>query len=437
MITEEFKKRFTEYVTEREDTRLKIYEDSSGNPTIGIGFILINKIGKKWVAYEEEALQKLGINLTKEQYNIIKNYEKARSNGDSTSHLNDQLKKLDFTITPELCQKLLKYSIEDKYKIIKDTIGEECWDKLNLARQIGVMDHAFHKGGIKPLKKSLIAKNYNETAQIMKDIIKEPSLKARAELRSDFVKYGKMDFEGIYIAQSGDNLIKIARLHCLELDELKKLNPEVSKLKTLSVGQKINIPTKVKIIPLIDIDDEGNKLFKFEIVHNKCKISEDNIAGETKEILLSMGPFFVCLKANNQVTNIGQCSKDSSLFLSKTLLNTPTENSIIDLFKSTQGVTEGSIHTKTLNLTKEQYNKILQYIESGIKYGDTKVLQSQTSANEISNNVEQHYIVKADDSASLVQNLYHATGLPLYFTAAYSKPELVNLESIDAKKALE
>ncbi|HJD66831.1 MAG TPA: hypothetical protein LFV91_07470 [Rickettsia endosymbiont of Bembidion nr. Transversale] len=51
--------------------------------------------------------------------------------------------------------------------------------------------------------------------------------------------------------------------------------------------------------------------------------------------------------------------------------------------------------------------------------------------------MEHHYLVKADDSASLVQNLYHATGLPLYFTASYSKPELANLESIDAKKALE
>ncbi|MCC8461680.1 MAG: LysM peptidoglycan-binding domain-containing protein [Rickettsia endosymbiont of Ecitomorpha arachnoides] len=386
---------------------------------------------------KKEYLQKLGINLTAKQYEIIKNYAEVKSKGNDISNLKDQLKKLDFTITPEMSQKLLMYSIEEKYKIIKTSIGEEHWDKLNLARQIGVMDHAFHWGNVVELKESLIAGNYNETAQIMKDVITKPSLKARAELRADLVESGKMEFEGVYIVKSGDNLGKIAQLHCLKLDELKKLNPELSKLTILSVGRKINIPPTVKIIPLIDIDDEGNKLFKFEIVHNKCKISEDNIAGETKEILLSVGPFFVRLKANNQVTNIGQCSQDSSFFLSKTSLNTPIENSIIDLFKSTQGVTEGSMHTKTLNLTKEQYNKILQYIESGIKYGDTKVLQSQTSTNETSNNIEHHYLVKADDSASLVQNLYHATGLPLYFTAAYSKPELVNLESIDAKKALE
>ncbi|HJD66832.1 MAG TPA: hypothetical protein LFV91_07475, partial [Rickettsia endosymbiont of Bembidion nr. Transversale] len=82
------------------------------------------------------------------------------------------------------------------------------------------------------------------------------------------------------------------------------------------------------------------------------------IEGETKELLLSVGPFFVRLKANDQVMNIGQCSKDSNIFFDKTSLSPATANSIIDHFKGSQEVTDGSIYIKTLNLTKEQYNKI-------------------------------------------------------------------------------
>lgn len=180
MITEEFKKTFTKFVIDHESEQLKIYDDRFGVPTIGIGFALINKVSDGWEAYTEKKLQDLGINLTAEQYKIIKDYAKAKTNGSDTSHLRSKLDRFDFTITQEMAQNLLQHSIQKKYDHIKNNIGEDKWDKLNLAQQVGVMDHAFQRGNILSLTESLIAGDYATTAKIIRQVNNE-AFKTRAE----------------------------------------------------------------------------------------------------------------------------------------------------------------------------------------------------------------------------------------------------------------
>ncbi|WP_417904545.1 hypothetical protein [Candidatus Tisiphia endosymbiont of Micropterix aruncella] len=126
MITEEFNKKFTEFVTEPEGgEKLKIYDDGYGVPTIGIGFALINKVPYRWQAYSEDELKKREINLTSDQYQIIVDYAKVKSDGLSTSHLKKQLEDLDFTIDTTISQSLLEYSINQKYKEIKEQNSKE------------------------------------------------------------------------------------------------------------------------------------------------------------------------------------------------------------------------------------------------------------------------------------------------------------------------
>ncbi|AIL65037.1 hypothetical protein NOVO_03245 [Rickettsiales bacterium Ac37b] len=56
-------------------------------PTIGVGFTLINKVKNKWEAYDIDYLKSRGMNLSHEQYNIIVDYAKSKSNYRDTSHL--------------------------------------------------------------------------------------------------------------------------------------------------------------------------------------------------------------------------------------------------------------------------------------------------------------------------------------------------------------
>ncbi|MCC8399147.1 MAG: LysM peptidoglycan-binding domain-containing protein [Rickettsia endosymbiont of Platyusa sonomae] len=195
----------------------------------------------------KKKLQDLGINLTVEQYNLIKDYAKAKTNGDNTSHLKSQLDKFDFTITQEIAQNLLQHSIQKKYDHIKNNIGEDKWDKLNLAQQVGAMDHAFQRGNILPLTESLIAGNYDRTAEIMREIPNNnEAIKNRAELRSDLVKYGTMEFPGIHVVQPNDIASNIAKHHNITLKQLAERNPHLNNLNKLSVGQKINIASPIE-----------------------------------------------------------------------------------------------------------------------------------------------------------------------------------------------
>ncbi|WP_375331977.1 LysM peptidoglycan-binding domain-containing protein [Candidatus Tisiphia endosymbiont of Temnostethus pusillus] len=280
MITEEFKKEFAEFVKKFENEKLKIYDCGDGVPTIGIGFTLINKVQDRWNACDREFLKSRGINLTDDQYEIIKNYAKAKYEGVSTLHLKKQLESLDFTIDIKISQSLLEYSIEQKYKEFKNQIGgEEHWDKLNLAQQVGLMDHAFQRGNILPLKESLIAGNYDKTAEIMREIPNNSkSIKDRAELRADLVKYGTMKFSGIHVVQPNDIASDIAKHHNITLKQLTEWNPHLKNLNELSVGQKINIASPIERDGAIAIATSSNNVENISI--NESNSQRTTISAE-------------------------------------------------------------------------------------------------------------------------------------------------------------
>lgn len=251
MITEEFRQKFSDRVVQFEGgPKLKIYDDGHGVPTIGVGFALVFKAkdekGKtEWKAYEREELRKKGINLSNEQYEIIKEYAEVKSKEDKPSdNLKSNLKNMDFRITSDTAQKLLNHSINDSHNKIKKTITEETWNGLGLARQIGVMDHCFHHGNILPISQALIDKDFNKAADIMQNT-KVEAFKARAELRADYVRHNKLSFEGKHIVGPGDTAINIAKKLGISVEDLIKLNPELKNLNKLQVGQQVNIRDNV------------------------------------------------------------------------------------------------------------------------------------------------------------------------------------------------
>ncbi|AIL65342.1 LysM domain protein [Rickettsiales bacterium Ac37b] len=245
-------------------------------PTIGAGFALINKVKEGWEAWDKNDLKDLGINLTNEQHKIITDYADAKSNHKSTKHLKQELDKLDFSITPKTAENLLRSSIEDKYKHIKTTLGEEHWNKLNLAQQIGVMDHCFHRGNVFAIKQALINGDYQKAADIMRKT-NHDSLKARAELRASFVEEGKMQFDNIHLVKPGETLKAIADSHGLSLEAIKKLNPKLRNPDKLSIGAKINLKSKENAEEVTKAN-KAEKVSMIDIMEKYANLKEEEKA---------------------------------------------------------------------------------------------------------------------------------------------------------------
>ena len=118
-------------------------------PTVGVGFALMNKIGKEWVAYPEEKLNELGIKLNNAEYKIILEYaetktnilkQRIRSKAQSLfqkqfESLKRELDSISFRIDSKVSNDLLQHSINDKLNIIKSTIGKSTWNNLNDAQK--------------------------------------------------------------------------------------------------------------------------------------------------------------------------------------------------------------------------------------------------------------------------------------------------------------
>lgn len=275
MITEKFYDEFSEKVKDFENERLKIYDDGHGIPTIGIGFALIIRNGNKWVAYPQNELKELGINLSAKQYKIIQDYAAAKSRqGKPSDELRSELKNMDFCIDDTISKKLLRYSINDKYGFIERTIGEDTWNKLGLARQIGVMDHCFHHGNISSiadhLKSAVESGKFDQVADIMRKDSKIEAFKARAELLADYVLHNKLTFDGIHVVQPGQTLASIAKSNNLKLEDLKKLNPQLGEnINKLSVGQKINIGNYV--------NNDSSKVIEIKLPSAKPKLIDASV----------------------------------------------------------------------------------------------------------------------------------------------------------------
>lgn len=451
MITEEFNKKFAEFVTEPEGgEKLKIYDDGYGVPTIGIGFALINKVPNGWQAYSENELKERGINLTSEQYDIIVNYADAKSRGRDTSHLKKQLDDLDFTIDTTISQSLLEYSIEQKYKEIKKQIGEECWDRLNLARQVGVMDHAFQKGNIVALKESLIAGDYVQTAKIMRNA--EPAWKDRAELRADFVECGKMEFEGIYIVKRKDTFGTIAKAHNMSAEELRTLNPNVKDPNKISVLQKINVPLPLVTEETLIVDEDNsvcqpdsdsilnkNSLFKSIFYHYKYDYflnihhkSADAYSYYTYSdhatnfsLPASSGYFYISLQSpGNPVSYFSGYPYNPELYNSglpqSMIMSSEQKKAHFDLQQSSKDSGIQLLHTKRIGITSEQYFLAWKYA------------MKQTNGAF----VDRVYSLKVQDWTDFVQSVYHVAGLPLFFSVVYSSSELRSLNTPAAYSVL-
>lgn len=282
------------------------------------------------------------------------------------------------------------------------------------------MDHAFQKGNISALKESLIAGDYVQTARIMRNA--QPAWQDRAELRADFVEYGKMEFEGIYIVKRKDTFGAIAKAYNMSAEELRTLNPNVKDPNKISVLQKINVASCDHHV--------------LEIIYSVQRLSGNNTEQLSTEF--SIENFVVRVKEDNKATKyIGQSPIDLNILQRKTKLTDAEEKKMIGNFKSIQRADNNTfIHTKALDLTKDQYNKILAYIDSQIESGHAKQLQDQTHNQDTSSRTEYYAMTGCINPVinncinHPVQLIYNAAGFPLYFYMIYSLEELNNIQNM-------
>ena len=229
----------------------KVHDDGYGIPTIGPGFALIIKVMDKWEARKQDDLKDLRINLSDEQYKIIKDCAAHKSSPDEftaeeKNKTKSDLKKMSLTVDNETAQRLFDHAVEDSQGKIKKVIGEEAWNKLGHAQQAAVTDYCYHHGNISPIAKFLKGeeKDHSKVVEIMRKDGKIKEFEARANWRADVFESNNLDSpEGTYRIKPRDSLAKVAEDHGISLKELIEKNPGINPDK-IQVGQKINIGVK-------------------------------------------------------------------------------------------------------------------------------------------------------------------------------------------------
>lgn len=450
MITEIFRKKFAMFVEWFEGRELKIYPDSVGVPTIGVGFALINKIKDgKWTAYDQKFLIGKGINITDAQYDIILQYAALKSDGKSTAHLNPQLKAFDLTITNDIADQLVQYVIKDKYddKILK-SIGEQVWDSLSFARQMAIMDHAYHSGNINAFKDDITAGNFEKVADTIRNRGGDKGLKARYTLRAKMIEEDQFSFQDVYIVKSGDNTFSnVAKKHNMSEAKLKELNPQIEKINEIFKGQMINVPTDFfkehyqELNTIISSNVEFNNTFNqykydsfLNIYYNKADAFEyikgaSSIGGESQKISVpaSSGEFYISLQVANY-----RAAFFTVYPIDKKFHDSYTKPLITDIKRDTLHVSEDTslpnsqasqtppMSIKRIGLDGNQYREAMKHAQSSM-------------IGEIGTDIEQ---IAQQDTISFVQSVYNKAGLPNHFASLYTASELKNLKTENALKLL-
>jgi hypothetical protein len=139
----------------------------------------------------------------------------------------------------------------------------------------------------------------------------------------------------------------------------------------------------------------------------------------------SPGHFYVSLQKNEAKNFFGKYSQGEGFirkFFSKELIESKREELYTTALKKLEEQTGEEYHSyKSIILTGEQYDAALDY-----------------ALSKIDGRIEPgNYILAIDDCTDFVQQVYNKAGLPLYFTTAFSRGELMVMGSAAAHNVLQ
>jgi len=166
-----------------------------------------------------------------------------------------------------------------------------------------------------------------------------------------------------------------------------------------------------------------NKYY-LNIHHRSIAINIDENSGIIEQTY-SPGHFYVSLQKNEDKQFFGKYSQGGGFirnFFSKEVVESEREElRTNELIKLKEQTGEEYHSYKSIILTEEQYNSALDY-----------------ALSKIDGRIEPgNYILAIDDCTDFVQQVYNKAGLPLYFTTAFSRGELIKMGSAAALNVLQ
>ncbi|WP_341764463.1 hypothetical protein [Candidatus Tisiphia endosymbiont of Beris chalybata] len=159
--------------------------------------------------------------------------------------------------------------------------------------------------------------------------------------------------------------------------------------------------------------------FSLNIHHRSIKLSNHSVIHPNKGLLA--GHFYIGLERNGKEIFLNKYPKTIG-FLDNLVDAKEIKMELAAVYGSIQTI-EGqpltqSITTQIIPLTAEQFAKAYTYAVARLESKE-----------------EKPYLILSGN-AEYVQSVYHAAGLPLYFTTIYTQNELTNLHTHAAKYVL-
>ncbi len=166
-----------------------------------------------------------------------------------------------------------------------------------------------------------------------------------------------------------------------------------------------------------------NKYY-LNIHHRSIAINIDENSGIIEQTY-SPGHFYVSLQKDEEKKFFGKYSQVGGFirnFFSKEVVESEREElRTNELIKLEERTGEEYHSYKSIILTEEQYNSALDY-----------------ALSKIDGRIEPgNYILAIDDCTDFVQQVYNKAGLPLYFTTAFPRGELIKMGSAAALNVLQ
>lgn len=170
----------------------------------------------------------------------------------------------------------------------------------------------------------------------------------------------------------------------------------------------------VELHKTLELDDAVGSIssqeseYKLNIHHRAAVVSD----GYTKVEKSITGHFFISLEKNGERQYFGKYPRGGgpikSIFGREKIESEKEAESVLCLQQFEIKNNQKYLHTKTINLSAEQYNKAFEYAKSKSEGKMAKM-----------------YVLGLADCADFVQSVYNAAGLPLYFSSAFRRKELI------------
>lgn len=162
----------------------------------------------------------------------------------------------------------------------------------------------------------------------------------------------------------------------------------------------------------------------FNIFHRSISVIEKEKNQMQEE--WSTGHFYLMLESSEQKSFFGKYPKQSDSIIKLAIGESEVvregegfrHNKLIEFAEQNQS--KNVLSSKAIPLCEKEYHSALKFAISKCEGKDK----------------EGMYIILFKDCTDFVQSVYHAAGLPLYFTILYTRDELQDLSSLAAKKVL-